>query len=171
MRRIVLCLIGLLVGAQSFPAAQPVDCLRDIKPILARNCYSCHGPARQKAGLRLDTVAAALDGGDSGPAIIPGKSAASPLILSLTGGGDIRPMPPRGRGLSGAQVALLKRLIDEGARGPGQEEVDKGEGSARQKEDDDRDERRREFRKKWGEREGAAETRRREPERPGRDDD
>jgi hypothetical protein len=118
-------------------------------------------------------VAAALEGGNAGPAIIPGKSAASPLILSLTGDGDIRRMPPRGRGLSATQVALLKRWIDEGARAPAQEKPGRAERPGRQKRDDDDDDRERDrgFRKKWREREREGEKNRRKREKPEKDDD
>src|SRR6266852_1507558 len=53
---------------------------RNIRPILANSCFSCHGPEKQKAGLRLDSRAALLAGGDNGPVIVPGKAQASMLI-------------------------------------------------------------------------------------------
>src|SRR5687768_8880070 len=43
-----------------------------IRPVLANNCYSCHGKDVQMAGLRVDSLAAMKKGGDSGPAIQPG---------------------------------------------------------------------------------------------------
>jgi hypothetical protein len=54
------------------PALARVTFLRDIRPILENKCVSCHGAERQKGGLRLDTHALALKGGDSGPAMVPG---------------------------------------------------------------------------------------------------
>src|SRR5258707_1378579 len=57
------------------PARRTVDFSRDIRPILAMNCYSCHGPQKQKSDLRLDRKSAALRGGTEGPVIVPGKSA------------------------------------------------------------------------------------------------
>jgi len=45
-------------------AAEPVDYLRDVKPILAKRCYACHGPFQQKSGLRLDTGEAIRGGGE-----------------------------------------------------------------------------------------------------------
>jgi hypothetical protein len=55
------------------PAAAPgkVDFVRDIKPLFAAACLDCHGPAKQRAGLRLDDRKAALEGADSGPAPEP----------------------------------------------------------------------------------------------------
>ena len=64
------------------PARSPVDYVREIRPILEEHCYQCHGgEVRAPSGrLRLDTRQAASKGGRSGePAIVPGKSAASPL--------------------------------------------------------------------------------------------
>src|SRR4051794_24979460 len=60
------------------------------RPVLARHCYSCHGPARQKNGLRLDSRAAILQGGTSGPAITPGKPEESLLIRALGHGGPVQ---------------------------------------------------------------------------------
>ncbi len=62
--------ILLAVLAWSGPA---VDYAREVKPLLAVRCTSCHGAIRQKAGLRLDTAALIRRGGDSGPAVEPGK--------------------------------------------------------------------------------------------------
>jgi hypothetical protein len=72
-----------------------VDYLHDIKPVLAKHCYSCHGAAKQKGGLRLDTAALALKGGNSGPVILPGKAANSLIVHALMGKNDDKLMPPR----------------------------------------------------------------------------
>jgi mono/diheme cytochrome c family protein len=102
--------------------ADDVDYLRDIKPLLTQQCGKCHGPAKQENGLRLDTTASALLGGDAGPAIVAGKSAESPLIKAVTGKSDtISKMPPEGSGLTEAQIALLSKWIDEGAKAPADE--------------------------------------------------
>ena len=47
-----------------------VDYGRDIKPILRERCYACHGALKQESGLRLDTAASLLKGGESGPAVV-----------------------------------------------------------------------------------------------------
>src|SRR5262245_57315843 len=68
------------------PAAEgKIDFDRDIKPVLAAKCVTCHGPFRQRGGLRLDNAAHAKDGGNTGPVIVPGKSAESKLIHALAG--------------------------------------------------------------------------------------
>jgi hypothetical protein len=110
---LALSLFVLLPGAG--PAA---DFNRDVRPVLARHCYSCHGPAKQRASLRLDTARALRAGGDSGPAVVPGKSADSRLIHAVTGSGDAKPMPPKGPRLSAAEVAVLRAWIDGGAAVP-----------------------------------------------------
>ena len=98
--------------------AEPVDYVRDIKPILARHCTECHGRKEQENGLRLDTVATALTGGNSGPAIVAGKSSESLLIDAITGANEVAKMPPDGDGLSDKEVTFLTRWIDEGAKAP-----------------------------------------------------
>src|SRR5262245_49961887 len=61
-------------------ASRPVDFGRDVKPLLDRACVGCHGPEKQRGGLRLDVGKAALEGGNSGAVIKPGDSKASRLI-------------------------------------------------------------------------------------------
>ena len=56
-----------------------------VRPILVDQCIKCHGPKKQSSGLRLDSRAAALGGGDSGPSLVPGKPDESLLVRpSLT---------------------------------------------------------------------------------------
>ncbi|HJQ78351.1 MAG TPA: DUF1549 domain-containing protein [Lacipirellulaceae bacterium] len=103
----------------SASAAERVDYITHIKPILRARCYSCHSALRQRSGLRLDTAALLIQGGDSGPAITPGKSQESLLVLMLTGESGVR-MPPEeeGTALSSDEIAVVKRWIDEGAAAP-----------------------------------------------------
>src|SRR5262249_39173053 len=81
-RRWTLPLLLTLCAATAWADDQPeaVDYVQDIKPLLSRRCYSCHGSLKQKNDLRLDTAALAIKGGGAGPAIVPGKSAESLLI-------------------------------------------------------------------------------------------
>ncbi len=103
-------------------AAEPVDYLRDIKPILRERCYACHGALKQKAKLRLDTAALATTGGKSGAAIEPGKTAASLLLERVSDTNDQARMPPEGKPLTAAQLALLKAWIEQGAKAPKDEQ-------------------------------------------------
>ena len=105
-----------LLSAPTVLAADTVDYLRDVKPILAKNCASCHGAAKQRSGLRLDTAKAALEGGNAGPAVIPGKSTASRLIQAVTGVKDVVAMPPKGPRLSAGEIALLTLVARSHAR-------------------------------------------------------
>jgi mono/diheme cytochrome c family protein len=103
-------------------AGAPVDYVKEIQPLLAQHCYQCHGATQPKHGLRLDTAAFALKGGLSGPAIKPGKSSDSLLVQLISGTHkDITRMPYKKPPLSDAQVALVRRWIDEGAKAPAYE--------------------------------------------------
>ncbi|MEW6303926.1 MAG: PSD1 and planctomycete cytochrome C domain-containing protein [Verrucomicrobiota bacterium] len=108
-------------AAPTSPTA--VDYARDIQPLLAKHCYSCHGPEKVKGGLRLDTKKHAFEGGDTGPAIVVGKGAESLLYKNISGANPDSIMPPKGERLSEAQVALIKSWIDAGAPWPADTEV------------------------------------------------
>ncbi len=95
-------------------ASKKVDYRQDIQPLLSQNCYSCHGPEVQQAGLRLDLRHLALRGGDYGPVIKIGDSAASKLIHRLVDGDGGLQMPPTGA-LSDHEIGLLRAWIDQGA--------------------------------------------------------
>src|SRR5579862_377152 len=99
------------------PANRAADFEHDIRPIFEKNCFSCHGPKKQKSGLRLDRKAAALRGGDEKD-ILPGKSGDSPLIRRVAGVKADELMPPDGDRLSAEQIGLLRAWIDQGATWP-----------------------------------------------------
>jgi hypothetical protein len=111
--------VGCILLAPSASAAEHVDYLTRIKPIFAGRCYACHSGLRQRSGLRLDTAALLIQGGDSGPAVVPGNSQESLLITMLTGESGVR-MPPEAEGtaLTSDQIELVKKWIDEGAIAP-----------------------------------------------------
>src|SRR5437762_5614105 len=84
-----------------------VDYAREIKPLLAEQCYKCHGASQQKADLRLDTAALALKGGENGASLKPGQSGNSLLIQVVKGTREtIARMPYKKPPLSDAQIAL-----------------------------------------------------------------
>ncbi|AGA29261.1 PSD1 and planctomycete cytochrome C domain-containing protein [Singulisphaera acidiphila] len=118
MKPMLACLVGLFVCSRSLFASEPVDYLRDVKPILTKHCVSCHGATKPRAGLRLDTAEAAMRGGDGGPAVIAGKSAESPLIDAVVGEGERERMPLKRSPLTDPQIAVLKAWIDQGAHAP-----------------------------------------------------
>ncbi len=99
--------------------ADRVDFVRDVRPIFQENCYSCHGPEKQKSGLRLDIKAEAFRGGDGwGPSLIAGSASESPLIELVTSEDESSRMPPEGEPLTEEEVRVLTRWIDEGAVWP-----------------------------------------------------
>jgi len=92
---------------------------KDIKPIFEKSCFKCHGPEKQKAKLRLDSLDAALKGSENGKVIEPGKSAKSVLVHNIARIGDEDDwMPPEGKGdpLTKEQVGLIRAWIDQGAK-------------------------------------------------------
>jgi mono/diheme cytochrome c family protein len=92
---------------------------KEVRPILKERCFECHGPDKQKGGLRLDQKEGLFAGGDSGdPAVVPGKSAASALIKMVTSTDPDETMPPKGKRLAPEQIASIKRWIDDGAHWP-----------------------------------------------------
>ncbi|MFN9235732.1 MAG: DUF1553 domain-containing protein [Planctomyces sp.] len=114
----VACLFPLHCCAGS--ADDTVDFNRDVRPILAHHCWSCHGrdEASRKAGLRLDTREAALAAGDSGqPALVPGQPAASALLqrIHATDSDEIMPPPEFRKPLSDRQKSVLQNWIRQGA--------------------------------------------------------
>ena len=100
------------------PVDRAVDFNADVRPIFVKFCYACHGPDKQKGSFRLDRKASALEGGDSGAAIVAGRSATSPLILHVVSVDPDRAMPPKGERLSAIQVGILRAWIDRGAKWP-----------------------------------------------------
>lgn len=104
----------------SSPPAQTISAQvsyeKDIRPILEASCFSCHAGARAMGQLRLDTQTLAMKGGISGPAIVAGKGQESRLVHRLLGSGDEARMPMGGDPLSPAQIELITKWIDQGAR-------------------------------------------------------
>ena len=92
---------------------------KEVRPVLANRCQGCHGQAKQKGGLRLDSRGSALAGGDSGPAVVPGKPAESLLVEAITYGDQVQ-MPPKTK-LPPAEVATLTRWVASGAPWPVEE--------------------------------------------------
>ncbi len=115
---IVLASLYPVPGAAQTEKAPPVDFVRDIQPILQKHCYHCHGPDKDRGGLRLTTRELVLQGGDSGSAVAPAKAADSLLLRRVTALDPKERMPPKGEPLSKEQIARLKAWIDQGARGP-----------------------------------------------------
>jgi hypothetical protein len=100
--------------------ADDVDFNRDVRPILSRNCFACHGPdaAHREADLRLDVRDVAVAPLPSGNrAIVPGDADASALVQRVGAADDALRMPPpqTGKRLSAAEIATLRRWVAQGA--------------------------------------------------------
>src|SRR5579884_1773646 len=118
---IMLVALGWLLQSAGAVCAADVDYTRDVRPILAENCYACHGPdkSKRKGGLRLDSREAAMRTLRSAEAaIVPGDPAQSTLLQRLTTTDNRKHMPPArtGKMLTAAQVELLRQWIKQGAR-------------------------------------------------------
>ncbi|HZN34977.1 MAG TPA: DUF1553 domain-containing protein [Pirellulaceae bacterium] len=113
-RRAGLALLLAAVAAQA-QAGDKLQYNRDIRPILAENCFACHGPdsAARKSELRLDRREAAVEYG----AIVPGKTDESLIVERITSADPMMVMPPPAtkKRLTAAQQARLKQWIAEGA--------------------------------------------------------
>ncbi len=96
-----------------------VDFQSEIRPILESTCLRCHDKETAEGGLRLDSRAAALTGGDNGPALVAGRPAKSPLYTSMIlPSDDDSVMPAEEAPLSKSQTELVRRWIAEGADWP-----------------------------------------------------
>jgi mono/diheme cytochrome c family protein len=117
----VRTIVWSVLFAASTASAAEVDFNRDVRPILAENCFLCHGPdeGTRKAKLRLDLRDAALKGGESAaPAVVPGKPGESPLVARITSADPDEQMPPPDskKKLTPRQVETLKRWVESGAK-------------------------------------------------------
>jgi hypothetical protein len=109
---------------------------RRIRPLLVENCQRCHGSERQRAGLRLDGLRAILAGGDSGPAVVPGRPEDSLLIQAVSYTRPDLQMPPKSK-LGAGEIADLETWVRLGAPWPEEREpAGSGEGAGPEEEFD-----------------------------------
>jgi hypothetical protein len=93
---------------------------KQVKPLLERRCYACHGALKQEGRLRLDTAAAVRRGGVSGAAVAPGRPEGSLLLQRIAH--TTRRMPPDGEPLKPEEVAFISGWIRAGAPAPSAEQ-------------------------------------------------
>jgi hypothetical protein len=109
------------VGKLPAASKDPVDFVRDVKPLLENRCAKCHATEKPKGKFSLRTREDSVKSGESGPNIVVGDSAKSKLIHYVGGIVEDTVMPPKGQGqpLSRDEVARLRAWIDQGAKWPG----------------------------------------------------
>jgi mono/diheme cytochrome c family protein len=114
-----LAALSILCFAASAPGQGPAEehFEKKVRPLLAAKCWSCHGPEKQKGGLRLDSAGAIASGGDSGEALKKGDPEGSRIIAAVRYSADLK-MPPKGK-LPDAEVADLIAWVRDGAPWPG----------------------------------------------------
>jgi mono/diheme cytochrome c family protein len=129
-RHAAWALPALLLAAVPAPAAEKEPMPQEVRffetkvrPLLADNCFSCHGEKKQKGGLRLDSRAALLAGGDRGPAVEPGLPDKSLLVSAVRYEHEKVKMPPRQK-LTDQQIADLVEWVRMGAPWPGGDKAD-----------------------------------------------
>jgi len=130
MRLPLLLLIALTLAtrAAEFSAADLEFFESKIRPVLASACYDCHGAEKQKAGLRLDSREALLNGGESGPAIVPGDAEKSLLFQTIAGTHAELKMPKNADPLSATAVAAFREWMQMGAPDPRDKPSTSGDG-------------------------------------------
>ncbi len=123
MKRLLPTVLGiacLVVSAPAARAAEPDPAgiaffEAKIRPVLVEQCISCHGAEKQRGNLRLDSKEAVLKGGDTGPALVPGKAKDSLLVQALHHK-ELK-MPPKKK-LPDAAIADFVKWVDMGAPDP-----------------------------------------------------
>src|SRR4051812_3920598 len=124
MQAWVLGVAAAIGWAGAAQAAEPVDYLKQVKPLLKARCFACHGPLKQESGLRLDSAPLMRKGGGGGPALKPGDPAASHLLQRVSATNPAQRMPPDGDPLKAEEIALLRAWIQQNAPAPADEKAE-----------------------------------------------
>jgi hypothetical protein len=111
--------------AATIPVAADTDAQRaalnffekEVRPVLVKRCHECHSNTKQKGGLRVDHIGYLKAGGDTGPALVPGKPEESALIEAVRHANEDFQMPPKQK-LPDAEIAILEKWIRMGAPWP-----------------------------------------------------
>src|SRR5215218_3863682 len=121
MRSFPLILSFVCLAVARLPGAPTPEQLeffeKEVRPVLAEQCYKCHGPEKQKGELRVDSLEALLKGSDQGPVVVPGKPEESSLIKSIKHLGESK-MPAKEPKMPDAQISALERWVAMGAPWP-----------------------------------------------------
>ncbi len=136
MKLPLLLAVGILAGAACGSAAE-ADVAHanrnffenEIRPLLAKHCYECHGDKKQKSGLRLDSAARFAKGGDSGVIVVAGNPEKSLFIQAVRRTDPDLAMPPDDP-LPAVDVAKLEKWVALGAPWPASPDVAVAGGAA-----------------------------------------
>ena len=104
-------------SSPEFTAEQLEFFEKKVRPVLVENCFGCHGPEQQKGGLRLDSRALVLKGGETGSAVVPGKPDDSELVAAIRYDANGYQMPPAGK-LPQPAIDALTAWVRMGAPWP-----------------------------------------------------
>jgi len=116
---VLLAAFATGLSCQKKPEMQPVDFVTQIKPLLQSRCINCHHSGALFGDLSFESRALAMQARKKGPVITPGDPSASHLFIALTlPDPDLKAMPPTGHRIPTAEVELVKRWIQEGAKWP-----------------------------------------------------
>jgi hypothetical protein len=110
----VVFLLALIGGVRAATPDEQFE--KVIRPLLLEKCVGCHGEKKQKGDLRLDSLAGMLKGGESGPAVVPGKPEQSLLVTAVRHNESLK-MPPKEK-LPAADIAALAAWVKAGAVWP-----------------------------------------------------
>lgn len=110
----ILALAPLAVAAYPHAPAPQVSYYKDVRPILRKRCQGCHQPANQGGKLVLTNYASFKAGGGSGVSFVPGRPQESIILKFITG--NPPNMPKNQKPLADAEVDLIRRWINEGAK-------------------------------------------------------
>ncbi len=111
--------ISLASLGETLTPKQVEDLNLEVRTILAHNCTSCHGEAKKKGGLRLDSKEAIFAGGENGPALVAGQPGKSELIRRISlPAGHKEVMPSKGKLLTREEINILSLWIEKGAPWP-----------------------------------------------------
>ncbi|MCI0641391.1 MAG: DUF1553 domain-containing protein [Gemmataceae bacterium] len=115
---VFMALAGVSVAQASAAKAKDAFFEKRVAPVLKKNCLECHNPDKSRGSLDLSSRSSLLEGGDKGPAVVPGNAKKSLLGQMIQGP---KPKMPREKPpLSAGETAVLIRWIDDGAHWPSQ---------------------------------------------------
>jgi mono/diheme cytochrome c family protein len=116
---LLVALVPLQAGEPASPTPEQIEFFeKHIRPVLAEHCYACHGPQKQRGGLRLDTAAGMQRGSSTGPVVVPGQPERSLLLQAVRQEGEVKMPPPPRPKLSPQAIADLTTWVKMGAPWP-----------------------------------------------------